>query len=101
MESSEKLHELFVQIFDKTSSHDQMLAVASLLSTWPPLEGEHHGEGAWYLVLSKLITDAKDGSAVVKIAREKADCMQLNEKVRNTTPLMSSIFQINVIEETF
>jgi cell division protein FtsB len=28
-----------------------------------------------------LITDAKDGAAVVKIAREKTGSIQLNEKV--------------------
>ncbi|CAB4019658.1 Hypothetical predicted protein [Paramuricea clavata] len=80
MESSESLHRLFGKIFDKTTTNDQVLAVASLLNIWPPFEATQDGEGAWYLVFSKLITDAKDGSSVVKIAREKADNIQLNKK---------------------
>ena len=81
MESRENLRKLFVQIFDQTTSNEQVLAVASLLNIWPPFEAAENGEGAWYLVFSKLITDAKDGAAVVKIAREKTGSVQLNEKV--------------------
>ena len=81
MESRENLRKLFVQIFDQTTSNEQVLAVASLLNIWPPFEAAEHGEGAWYLVFSKLITDAKDGASVVKIAREKTGSIQLNEKV--------------------
>jgi hypothetical protein len=81
MESRENLRKLFVQIFDQTTSNEQVLAVASLLNIWPPFEAAENGEGAWYLVFSKLITDAKDGAAVVKIAREKTGSIQLNEKV--------------------
>ena len=83
MESSESLHRLFGKIFDKTTTNDQVLAVASLLNIWPPFEAAQDCGGAWYLVFSKLITDANDGSSVVKIAREKADNIQLNKKVRN------------------
>lgn len=81
MESSENLHRLFLQIFDKTATHEQLLAVVSLLSIWPPFETEQDSEGAWYLVLSKLVTDANDGLSVVKIASEKD--MQLDKKVCN------------------
>ena len=79
MESSDKLQSLFLQIFDKTATHEQLLAVASLLGIWPPFEDEQGGEGAWYLVLSKLITQANDGSTVVKLASEKD--MHLEKKV--------------------
>ena len=81
MESNENLHRLFSQIFNKTVTHQQLLAVASLLSIWPSFENERHSEGAWYLVLLKLITDANDGLSVVKIASEKD--MQLKKKVCN------------------
>ncbi len=81
MESSENLQKLFLQIFDQTTTNEQLLAVASLLNIWPPFEAVEDGEEAWYLVFSKLITHDKDGSSVVKIAREKADSIHLNKKV--------------------
>lgn len=82
MTSSENLYQLFRRIFDKTTSKDQIFAVASLLDIWPPFEAAQDDEGVWYLVFAKLISDAKDGFSVVEIAREKADSIRLNKKVR-------------------
>ena len=93
MESSENLHKLFQQIFDQTTSNDQLLAVASLLKIWPPFEATENGEGAWYLVFSKLITDAKDGLSVVKIAREKTGSIQLENKVRSNQAVVFIVFK--------
>ena len=81
MDSNEKRHELFVQLFNQTVSHKQILAVASLLEIWPALEGDHDGENVWYLVLSKLIAHTQDGVSVIKLMRGKVDTMFLDKKV--------------------
>ena len=99
MESNENLHRLFSQIFNKTVTHQQLLAVASLLSIWPPFENERDSEGAWYLVLLKLITDANDGLSVVKIASEKD--MQLKKKVCNFWNLAVDTHKTNLFSRFF
>ncbi|XP_028411208.1 LOW QUALITY PROTEIN: neuroblastoma-amplified sequence-like [Dendronephthya gigantea] len=108
VESRERLHQLFLQIFGKTVHEKELLAVATLLSIWPPLEDEKDGEGAWYLVLSKMISQVKDGSSVVKIVREKADSIRLNKKesqhilnklIENYEPLSGYKFGLLVGDE--
>ena len=85
MESNEKRLDLFARVFNQTVTHKQTLSLASLLEIWPPLEGRRGGESAWYLVLTKLITDAQDGMSVVKLVREEENNIDLDKKVSKYT----------------
>lgn len=85
VESNEKRLDLFARVFNQTVTHKQTLSLASLLEIWPPLEGRRGGESAWYLVLTKLITDAQDGMSVVKLVREEENNIDLDKKVSKYT----------------